>query len=102
MAQGLQAWDASGNLILDIGDYSTRYIESMRVTLSSGQASRFVATVNSVDNSTHFAAVVNSSEASILQTEFTTVVGENGFWVVALTGSVSYSRWVDVDVYAYI
>lgn len=31
MAQGLQCWDASGRLIVDIGDYNMRYMGSVNL-----------------------------------------------------------------------
>lgn len=39
MAQGLQCWDASGNLIVDLGDYNIRFVENKSVTCSGSAIS---------------------------------------------------------------
>lgn len=36
MAQGLQCWDGSGRLIVDLGDYNLRYVGSQTHTLGGG------------------------------------------------------------------
>lgn len=33
MPQGVQCWDASGNLVADIGDYNCRYIGTLTVSV---------------------------------------------------------------------
>lgn len=36
MAQGLQCWNASGTLIVDLQDYNLRYVGSQTQTLNTG------------------------------------------------------------------
>lgn len=36
MTQGLQAWDGSGRMLVDIGDYSMRYVGTFQFTVTTG------------------------------------------------------------------
>ncbi|KLE44082.1 hypothetical protein YA12_19385 [Klebsiella aerogenes] len=36
MAQGLQCWDASGRLVVDIGDYNMRYMGTYSISSQGG------------------------------------------------------------------
>jgi hypothetical protein len=40
MAFGLQCWDGSGKLVVDLSDYNCRYIGTYDITMASGQNSR--------------------------------------------------------------
>lgn len=98
--QGLQAWDENGVLMLDVGDYSTRFVGNYSIRLNSGAASASVAAPG-VTKDKHFAAVTSGSETSVLMTEMTAIAGDGVVYLVALTGSVSYARTANVDVYAF-
>ncbi|QPJ98886.1 hypothetical protein [Enterobacter roggenkampii] len=40
MAQGLQCWDSSGRLVVDLTDYSIRYMGSMSISFSAGETQK--------------------------------------------------------------
>ena len=105
MAQGLQAWNENGVLVVDIGDYSTRFYTSLWVTLPAYQDAVSVG-VGGVTNNSHFAVITQGSDASIdplfLATSLTATAGNGVVWVTAINGALTISRTVLVDVYAFI
>lgn len=103
MPQGLQAWDANGNIVVDLGDYSTRFITSVVIFVPSGQSAASVG-VAGLSNLNCFAVIVNSDEAAIdgiFLTEFTSSIVNGGVWATSIVGPRSYGRTVYIDVYAY-
>lgn len=104
MAQGLQAWNGSGVMIVDIGDYSTRFYTSLWITLPAHQDAVSVA-VGGVTNNSHFAVITQGNDASIdplyLATSLTATSGNGVVWVTAMNGALTISRTVLVDVYAF-
>lgn len=40
MAQGLQCWDGSGRLVVDLSDYNLRFIGTASITFSPGQTTK--------------------------------------------------------------
>lgn len=103
MPQGLQAWDAAGRLVVDLGDYSTRFITSLTVTLPASQSAVNVA-VAGVTDTGHFAVITKGNEsivAGLLMTELTATTRNGGVWVIALNGTYTVARSVIVDIYAF-
>lgn len=43
MPQGLQCWDASGNVVVDLSDFAVRYMGSASVSFAAGEASKNVS-----------------------------------------------------------
>lgn len=104
MPQGLQAWDANGNLIVDIGDYSTRFVGSYDLNMPINSTAINIA-LPGVSSETHFAVIVKANDGSInaalLATSLTAIIGTNVLWLVSLVGGQVWNRPVTVDVYAY-
>lgn len=40
MPQGLQCWDSAGRIVVDLSDFSIRYIGSASVTFATGESSK--------------------------------------------------------------
>lgn len=103
MPQGLQAWDASGRIVVDLGDYSTRFITSLTVNLPANQVAVNVA-VAGVTDAGHFAVITKGNESivsGLLMTSLTAVTRNGGVWVIALDGALTVARSVVVDIYAF-
>lgn len=102
MPQGLQAWDGAGNLVVDIGDFSTRIMTSFAAGLAAGTRQQFYA-ISGVTPTGCFAVITQGNDsvtAGLLYTELTAVAGNGGVWIVGLN-IVGYNRNVIVDVYQY-
>lgn len=102
MPQGLQAWDASGNLVVDIGDYSTRIMTSFVGQLPGNQRQIFYA-IGGVTANGCFAVITQGNDtvsAGLLSTEITAVASNGGVWLVGLN-LAGYTRTVTIDVYQY-
>lgn len=102
MPQGLQAWDGAGNLVVDIGDYSTRILTSFSGQIGAGQKQVFYS-IGGVTAAGCFAVITQGNDsvsAGILMTELTAVATNGGVYLVALN-LAGYARTVTVDVYQF-
>ncbi|MEB4673161.1 hypothetical protein MXL54_00015 [Enterobacteriaceae bacterium G50] len=99
MPQGVQCWDASGNLVADIGDYNCRYVGSLVISVP---ASATVVTTSYAGATAagYFAVPVSVSAGR-----------EIGFYYCrAYDGGIrtfillkyAYAHTVTVNVYAFI
>lgn len=103
MPQGLQAWDASGSLIVDLGDYSTRFITSFTLTLPANTAAVQRAVAGITDTG-HFAVITKGNDSiteGLLMTNLTATTYNGGVWLIAIGVQVAYARTVTIDVYAF-
>lgn len=57
MSQGLQCWDASGRLVVDLTDYSIRYIGRLTVSFTAGETSKNVPFTGATQDGTVIAIV---------------------------------------------
>lgn len=101
MPCGMQCWDASGKLVVDIGDYNTRYLGRTSVTIpantnvASGSFSGLTAAGS-------FAAVVSASSSSYFNTNnFATRTYDGGYRVWRLSRDVT-AVTLTLDLYAFI
>lgn len=102
MPQGLQAWDASGNLVVDLGDYSTRFITSIAMNMPAQQDVVNVA-VSGVTDAGHFAVITKGNSSTlpgVVVTEMTAITSNGSVYLVA-QNKTSYARPVTVDIYAF-
>lgn len=102
MPQGLQAWDGAGNMVVDIGDFSTRIMTSFSAGLAAGTRQQFYP-IGGVTPTGCFAVITQGNDSvtsGLLMTELTAFAGNGGVWIVSLT-TTSYARNVIVDVYQY-
>ena len=102
MAQGMQAWDENGNLVVDIGDFSTRFVGRWRVYIPQGGNDVYV-NVNGINGTNSFATILwtEGSLGGSIDTEYVAVTGNNGFKVIYLPQSSSRAINIDVEVYSF-
>lgn len=104
MPAGLQCWDATGKLIVDIGDYNTRYLGRTTGTIDTNAAQLFIPYAGVTLNGS-FAVIVatqsNSSGAPVAYPyEFAARAISNGVQIIRVGGAKNVT--LTVDVYAFI
>lgn len=104
MPAGLQCWDATGKLIVDIGDYNTRYLGRTTGTIDTNAAQLFIP-FSGATLSGSFAVIVgaksNSSGAPVAYPyEFAARSVNNGVQIIRVGGAKNVT--LTVDVYAFI
>lgn len=104
MSAGLQCWDASGRLIVDIGDYNTRYLGQTVATIDTNASQMSVPFNGSTQNGS-FAVIVaaksNSSGAPNADTyEFAARALNGSVQIIRVGGPKSVT--LTIDVYAFI
>ncbi|STR34483.1 Uncharacterised protein [Klebsiella grimontii] len=91
-----------GVVMYDMGDYSTRFVAQLNITLPARQQS--VNAAFQVNDSEFFATIVEGNSslvAGILYTSLLAIAQNGSIQVTALDGAVSYDRPVKVDVYKF-
>jgi len=96
MAQGLQCWNASGVLVVDLGDYNMRYMGSVNLTIAAGTNAWSVAYAGM--KSTGWLAVMRTSQ---YWNDFYCIPGNNAFTVQYLPTGGTYAQTLTFDVYKY-
>lgn len=97
MAQGLQCWDASGRLIVDIGDYNMRYMGSVNLNVSAGSTTSWSVAWSGM-RPTGWLAVMRVNQ---FWNEFYCIPGTNAFTVQYLPISGVYAQTLTFDIYKY-
>lgn len=101
MPCGLQCWDANGKLIVDIGDYNTRYLGRTTVTMPAN-ANIATGSYSGLTTGGSFAAVVSASSSSYFKNNnFATRTYDGGFRVWRLSRDVT-AVTLTFDLYAFI
>lgn len=101
MAAGLQCWDASGNLVVDLGDYSTRFIGRYNVNFPRS-VDRVQLNVPGVTDSNSFASVMGANLGSTYVTDYAPVCRSGGIDIIYVPGrnpSVDLTLYVEVYMF---
>ncbi|MCK0554305.1 hypothetical protein KFO32_14755 [Pantoea ananatis] len=100
MPAGMQCWDGNGKLIVDIGDYNTRYLG--RVTLSI-PANTMATSLSFAGLTTagSFASVISVSNPNLQSNNFATRAYDGGFRVWRLSTNKS-SADLTVDLFSFL
>lgn len=100
--QGLQAWDENGNLVVDIGDFSTRFIGRYRVHIPQG-GNDVYQYIPGLYGSNSFASIMSTSGylGGMIDPEYMAVMVSNGFKVIYLPQGASRAIDIDVEVYSF-
>lgn len=97
---GLQCWDDKGNLVVDLGDYTVKFVGKYNVTVKRGTSITSLS-VSGIDGNNSFAAITGGNVA--IFNEFYAKTKTNGVDVIYLPTS---SPWSDVtlqvEVYKFI
>ncbi|WP_036624705.1 hypothetical protein [Pantoea sp. AS-PWVM4] len=101
MPGGLQCWDATGKLIVDIGDYNTRYLGRTTVTIP---ANSNVATgsFNGMTDTGSFIVVVSASSTSYFTPANFAARAYNGGFLVFKLSSYTAAVTLTLDMYAFL
>lgn len=94
--------DSGGTVMWTIGDYSTRFVTQLNVTLPARQQSVNIGL--GINENEYFATIVEGNSAvtaGILYTSLLAIAQNGSVQVTALDGAVSYDRPVKVDVYKF-
>jgi len=97
MAFGLQCWDGSGRLVVDLSDYNCRFIGTYTAKMASG-AKSFTQSVPGINASNSFAIITHNSFGGFV--DCYCVTGTNSFTLYQMNGYYS-SETFTVEVYRY-
>lgn len=101
MPAGLQAWDASGNLVVDLGDFNTRFVTRQNVSFPTN--TRAVSfNVAGLTGTNSFAVIMGGSVPSGGFGYYTAVTKNGGVDVLYLpTSNPPYAQTLYVEVYMF-
>lgn len=101
MPAGLQAWDASGNLVADLGDYSTRFVG--RYSINFPQNVMIVSqAVPGLTGANSFATIMAGSVVNGGIAQYAAVTKSGGFDIIHLPSSFPpYAQTLTVEVYMF-
>ena len=98
---GLQCWDANGNLVVDLGDYTVKFVGKYQVTVPRGSFIGSVG-VSGINGFNSFAAITASNSPGGYG-EYYAKTRDNAVHVIYLPTS---SPWSDVtltvEVYTFV
>lgn len=104
MPGGLQCWDSTGKLVVDIGDYNTRYLGRTTGTIDTNAAQLTIPFSGSTLSGS-FAVIVGTQSNSTgapnaYPYEFAARAINNGVQIIRVGGAKNVT--LTVDVYAFI
>lgn len=102
MAQGIQCWDAAGNLIADIGDYNCRLLGSVNITSPTAANPVITTAVSGMTAAGSFAVIVATSNAAYGANIYACRAIDGGFNTYLLTTSLSVAVTLTVYLYGFI
>lgn len=102
MAQGVQCWDAAGNLVADIGDYNCRLLGTINITSPTASNPIVTTSVNGMTAAGSFAVIVTTSNSAYGANLYACRAIDGGFNTYLLTTSLSVSVTLTVYLYGFI
>lgn len=101
MPAGLQAWDASGNLVADLGDFSTRFVGRYNVSFPRN-ATIVSQAVPGLTGANSFATIMKGDVANGGIAQYAAVTKNGGFDIIHLPSSFPpYAQTLSVEVYMF-
>lgn len=101
MSYGLLVRGPDNSVMYDMGDYSTRFVTQIVMTLPAGQlTTSYPLNINKND---YFATIVKGNEgviSGLLMTELLAMADNGSVKLTAMMYPANYNRSVTVDVYA--
>lgn len=101
MAGGIQCWDANGKLIVDVGDYNTRYIGRMQISMPA-QSFQTTAPYPGVTESGSFGVIVLTSNTSQPPDRYMTRAYDGGVRLYCIDPSFYQEVTVTIDVFSFL
>lgn len=102
MPQGVQCWDAAGNLVADIGDYNCRLIGSMNIASPVASNPAIITPVTGMTAAGSFAVIVSTSSAAYPSNLYACRAVDGGFNTYLLSTTLSVSVTLTVYLYGFI
>ncbi|MEX5411289.1 hypothetical protein EGT71_01375 [Atlantibacter subterranea] len=101
MPCGLQCWDANGKLVVDIGDYNTRYLGRTTITMSEN-INAVAGAFSGLTAVGSFVVVVSAaSSVNYTPANFCARAYDGGFHIFKLSRYTS-SVTLTLDMYAFL
>lgn len=102
MAAGLQCWNASGKLIVDLTDYYLRYVGTYTVKMPAGDGKTLKSVATTVPNMTAggWMAVIKSANPSYTLGDHVTRC-QTGKFTTYLMGKSGSASTLTVEVYQF-
>lgn len=101
MPAGLQAWDANGNLVVDLGDFSTRFVSRHNVSFPSN-VRQVSFSVPGLTGTNSFAVIMGGTVPAGGFGYYTAVTKNGGVDVLYLpTTNPSFSQTLYIEVYMF-
>ncbi|AVV37842.1 hypothetical protein [Pantoea vagans] len=101
MPGGLQCWDANGKLIVDIGDYNTRYLGRTAVTMAAN-TNVVTGAFGGLTTSGSFVVVVSASSSVYYTPSNFAARALNGSFNIFKLSSYTAAVTLTLDMYAFI
>ena len=95
MPQGLQCWDGEGRVVVDLSDYSLRYMGSTSVSFSTGETSKNVA----FSGATQEGSFISIISTGLTVNEYFCRAYNGGFTAYYLPTGGSPAITLNVEVY---
>lgn len=100
MPAGLQAWDASGNLVVDLGDFNTRFVT--RQNVSFPRTTRQVSVNVSGLTAANSFAVIMGTASGYNKSDYAAVTRNGGVDILYVPGSNPYmDQTLYLEVYMF-
>lgn len=100
MPAGMQCWDASGKLVVDIGDYNTRYLGRTTATMAAN-TNQLTGSFSGLTANGSFAVVASVSGTNLTPPQFATRVYDGGYRVFKLSRFTAAAT-LTLDLYAFL
>lgn len=101
MPCGMQCWDSSGKLVVDIGDYNTRYLGRTTVTMPAN-TNLVTGSFSGLTLSGSFVVVVSASSSSYFTPSNFSVRSYDGGFRVFKLSNYTAAVTLTLDMYAFI
>ncbi|CUW22514.1 Uncharacterised protein [Serratia grimesii] len=101
MTGGIQCWDASGKLIVDLGDYNTRYIGRMQISMPAQSFQTTAPYPGSIESGS-FGVIISTSNASHPPDRYMTRAYDGGMRLYCIDPSFNQTVTVTIDVFSFL
>lgn len=103
MSAGLQCWDASGNMVVDLGDYTIKFVGRYRVSIPAGTG---IGSVNvpGINGNNSFSSIMYTSGTlgGAIDSNWYSKTRNGGVDILYLPQYAHGAVTVDVEVYQFI
>lgn len=98
MSQGLQCWNANGNIVVDIGDYNIRFMGTYNINVVSGTP-RYTVQVPGMESIGWFGHYAPSSG---IFNEWSVYCNDGSFTAIYLPGDPSFGGSTPFNIYKWV